>query len=87
MSPMTTTEAKAKRPPVPTYDLEYVRAVSAACYRSRFSEFDRQRIIADPERGEEFFVRNSGCFDSLTRHYLDIINEIGLQPRAVRDAA
>lgn len=68
----------AKRP---TYDPDYIRAVSTACYRARFSEYDRERILADPERGEEFFRKNSAPFDGLTRHYLDTINEIGLQQR------
>jgi hypothetical protein len=82
---MTTTEAKAKRPPSPTYDPEYIRAVSTSVYRARFSEADRMKVLADPDRGEDFFVRNSASFDSLTRSYLDAINETGLQRRAIRE--
>jgi hypothetical protein len=80
---MTDTATKAKRPPVPTYCPEYIREVSTAVYRSRFSEDDRMRILADPDRGEDFFARNSSSFDSLTRSYLDALNVIGLQQRAI----
>jgi hypothetical protein len=80
---MTDTATKAKRPPVPTYDPEYIREVSTAVYRSRFSEDDRMRILADPDRGEDFFARNSTSFDGLTRSYLDALNAIGLQQRAI----
>lgn len=73
------------REPLPTYDPDYIRRVSTAVYRSRFSDDDRQRILADPERGEGFFARNSASFDGLTRSYLDALNEIGLQQRAIRE--
>jgi hypothetical protein len=80
---MTEAATKAKRPPVPTYDPEYIREVSTAVYRSRFSEDDRQKILADADRGEDFFARNSASFDGLTRSYLDALNAIGLQQRAI----
>jgi hypothetical protein len=80
---MSETATKAKRPPVPTYCPEYIREVSTAVYRSRFSEDDRMRILADPDRGEEFFHRNSTSFDSMTRSYLDALNAIGLEKRAI----
>jgi len=80
-----TETSKPKRLPVPTYDPGYVRAVSTAAYRSRFSEFDRERILADPKRGEDFFVKNSAAFDAITRSVLDAVNGLGLRKRSVRN--
>lgn len=73
------------RAPIPTYEPEYVREISTAAYRARFSADDVERILADPKRGEAFFTRNSGSYDGLTRAYLDAINAAGLRPRAIRE--
>jgi hypothetical protein len=48
-----------------------MNAVSAAAYRARFSEYDRQRILADKDRGEEFFRKHSAPFDVIVRSALD----------------
>ena len=75
------------RAPIPTYDPEYLRKVSAAVYRARFSAGDLANILADPKRGEAFLTRNSVSYDGLTRAYLDAINAIGLRERerAIRE--
>lgn len=74
------------RAPIPTYDPGYIREVSTAVYRARFSVYDLERILADPERGEAWLVRNSVSYDALTRAYLDAINAIGLRERSIRNA-
>jgi len=61
--------------PQPKYDAEYVRDVSVAVYKLRL--FDWKRELK--ERGEAVFRKDAGSYDSLTRAYLDAINELGLQ--------
>jgi hypothetical protein len=73
-----------KQPPRPVYSDDYVRDVSAAVYRARLGPDDAQKIDDDPKRGPDWIRRNSASYDGLTRAYLDAVNALGIQSRAVK---
>ena len=74
-----------KRPARPVYDREYIESISLAVYRSGFTQEEIEKIESDPKRGPKWFEGNARAYDRLTRKYLDAINAIGLQQRAVKE--
>ena len=73
------------RPPhlvIPIYDLVAVRDISEAVYRLRLGKDDTQRMLAkDNDDGAKLRER-AESYDSLTRAYLDVINDRGLIQRS-----
>jgi len=67
--------------PQPTYDPEYLRDVSVAVYKPR--RFDRAR--EEKSGGPAVFGKDAASYDSLTRAYLDAINDLGLQGREIHE--